>query len=140
MTQLAFDISQKDFQNTFVPRVINCQSSIVKNNVVPAHSLVVFGAILIFLQILDGILTARGISIIGNIGEGNFVLRFMMEQMGLIPTLIISKCFAISIICAICIYAKSFAWVKYALSGTAFVYTLFAIIPWIAILSDIQTY
>ena len=141
MAELAIDITQKRYQcTTFVPHVINCQKSQTKNNDVPAHSLVVLGAILILLQILDGILTARGVSLIGHVGEGNVIIRFIMEYCGVIPALLIAKSFAISVICAICVYAKSFSWVKYAMGGTAFIYATFAILPWIAILSDIQTY
>ena len=94
----------------------------------------VLGGILIFLQILDGLLTGVGISQFGIQAEGNILIRSLMDHLGYIPALIAVKGIAIGVICGLCALAGLVAWLATAMRAVIVVYLAAAIIPWTSIL------
>ena len=92
--------------------------------------LLFLGAILVVLQILDGILTGVGMAQYGLHMEGNALLRLLMSHIGYIPALILTKCVAIAIIALLCSQAFRVRWLKYAFTTIIIMYTTLAIAPW----------
>lgn len=133
MSQLALQINNQ-FSKTFVPYVIQGNKEAARSS---KFDLIFFlGTSLVILQILDGILTGFGISLLGIDAEGNALLRALMEQFGFVAALVITKLIAIFLICFVCVSAKKHYWIQYALSSMVFFYTFFAIVPWMVILSN----
>lgn len=99
-----------------------------------SRRIVVLGAILVTLQILDGFLTATGVNTFGLHAEGNPLLRHCMEIFGAVPAIVMTKCACIVLIVSLCFQAARVRWVSFALHGVAGLYTLCAIIPWSLIL------
>jgi len=93
------------------------------------------GALLIFLQILDGVLTATGVGAYGLQAEGNPMLRGLMGLLGAIPALVLTKSACIALIVMLCKQAHSIRWLPLALKGVAGLYTIMAVIPWTLILA-----
>jgi hypothetical protein len=87
-------------------------------------------AALVALQLLDGALTFTGMQTFGLQAEGNPLLRVLMESLGLIPALIITKGACIGIVVALYKHVTHVRWLGGALAGIAAVYTLTAILPW----------
>jgi hypothetical protein len=90
----------------------------------------VLGLILAFLQILDGVLTAVGVSHFGTSIEGNVLIRHLMEQVGYVEALILVKGFALCVIAALCTLAGKVRWLGLAMRGIAVIYVTAAVIPW----------
>jgi hypothetical protein len=99
-------------------------------------NITVLGIVLSLLQILDGVLTAIGISFLGTSAEGNILLRGMMDMIGYIPTLFILKLMAIGVIYFLCSLAEQVKWIPLAMTALIFVYTTFAVIPWTVIIGS----
>ena len=90
---------------------------------------------LVIIQVLDGVLTHRGLSLHGSIaGEGNGLLRYAMSVYGVIPALIMAKGIAVSLIFALCSISHRIEWIESALKGLIALYLVCAIIPWVGIL------
>jgi uncharacterized membrane protein len=99
------------------------------------NELVLVGSLLVLLQILDGILTAAGVGTYGLHAEGNPLLRALMELVGAIPALLITKAACIGLIVLLCEQARSIRWLPLALKGVACIYTVMAVLPWTYILA-----
>jgi hypothetical protein len=96
---------------------------------------IVAATLLVLIQILDGILTHRGLSLYGGIGgEGNGLLRYAMSMYGVIPALVMAKGMAVSLIFALCSIAHRINWIENAFKGLIALYLIFAILPWTGIL------
>ena len=93
------------------------------------------GAMLISLQLLDGLLTGVGISLFGIAAEGNLALRTMMELVGPYYALAAAKIIAVLLVLALCHLARHIHWVPLALKCVIAVYLVAAIIPWIWLLA-----
>jgi hypothetical protein len=79
--------------------------------------------------VLDGILTYIGMCRYGVGMEGNGLLRYLMEHVGVAPTLVASRVFSLSMM-AVLVYAKCYGWILIL----AFVMLTFAVLPWIGVL------
>ncbi|MCI5066644.1 DUF5658 family protein [bacterium] len=104
----------------------------------PAHSarfLLPLATLLIALQLLDGVLTAYGVSVFGIESEGNPLLRRLMENFGSLPVLIAAKGLGIAIVCALVFYAAEVRWIEKAMAGVAGLYLIAAVLPWTVLLS-----
>jgi len=99
------------------------------------REIVVLGIVLGVLQILDGYLTAIGVFHFGTSIEGNPLLRSFMETYGFIPTLVVAKTVALSIIALLCALSSRVWWLSTAMKGMIAVYLVAAVIPWCFILS-----
>lgn len=100
----------------------------------PSQEMIVLSAILIILQISDGILTGLGMNMFGTAAEGNIFLRALMESWGYIPALVICKSVAIGVIAGLCCLSTVVAWLPKAMRGVIAIYLVAAIIPWTYIL------
>lgn len=107
-------------------RVANCD--VVDSR--PSSRLAWLMATLIALQILDGALTFTGMHTFGLAAEGNPLLRTLMEALGLLPALLITKGICIGIVIALYQHVTRIRWLSHALSGIAVVYTFAAVLPW----------
>lgn len=90
---------------------------------------------LVIAQILDGILTASGLAIFGVEGEGNAILRNLMEFYGIIPTLFVIKLLAIFTIGFLYQHHKDIPWIEKALTALVTIYSCFALVPWTVIIT-----
>jgi len=96
---------------------------------------IVAATLLVLIQIVDGILTHRGLSLYGGVGgEGNGLLRYVMSMYGIIPALVMAKGVAVSLIFALCSISHRVNWIENAFKGLIALYVVFAIIPWAGIL------
>ena len=94
-------------------------------------------AILIALQIADGILTYLGVYTFGVSAEGNPLLRYGMHSIGPVATLIVAKGAAILIIVALWRLTTQVRWLNGAMAGVSALYLGAAILPWSLILSKV---
>ena len=92
-------------------------------------------AALILFQILDGFLTALGVSHLGLHWEGNPFLRSLMLEFGYLPTLIVTKSLCITIVLLLGYFAHRVNWLERAMQVVACLYLFAAIIPWTFILT-----
>jgi hypothetical protein len=96
----------------------------------PSSRITLLMATLITLQVLDGALTFTGMHTFGLDAEGNPFLRTLMELLGLLPALLITKGVCIGIVIALYQQVTRISWLGHALGGIAAVYTFAAVIPW----------
>jgi hypothetical protein len=90
---------------------------------------------LALLQILDGILTHRGLSLFGGVGgEGNGLLRYAMSVYGIVPALVMAKGMAVLLIFGLCSISHRVTWIENAFKGLIALYLVLAILPWTSIL------
>lgn len=91
--------------------------------------------LLVLLQILDALLTAIGLDIKGGVsGEGNGFLRYGMSVLGVIPTLVLAKSFAVIFIGALSLLSSKVSWIETAMTGLVALYLFAAILPWTMII------
>lgn len=92
------------------------------------------GIFLIILQIVDGALTACGISYFGVHSEGNPLLKYLMLSIGHINALVVCKSLAIIAIIVLVTLARQVSWLKRSLQIVIAIYLATAIVPWSALL------
>jgi hypothetical protein len=97
-------------------------------------SVIRIGVTLAFLQILDGLLTAIGVSHFGLGAEANLFIRYMMVQIGPFAALFILKAIAIVIVALLGRLALAVNWLPNAMRLMVVLYLACAIVPWSAIL------
>jgi hypothetical protein len=111
----------------------NAPSSVSENNA--QKNVLMLAAVLSVLQIIDGLLTAHGLDLYGIESEGNAGLRYLMQYIGIGPTILFVKSLAIGVIYSVCRYgAPKVKWVPTAMKSLIVVYTFAAVIPWTAII------
>ena len=96
--------------------------------------ILVLGAILALLQVLDGVLTGIGMYHYGTSMEGNLLLRALMGVIGYLPALVVVKTASIGLIGVLCLQATKVQWLKPAFIGVIALYTVMAVVPWTYIL------
>jgi len=104
-------------------------SAIIRDSVI-AGEVVFLGTVLALCQILDGLLTAIGVSHFGVRIEGNLLLRYAMDCIGELAALALFKTAAVLIIISLCYLASRVLWVKPAMKLLIAVYIFGAILPW----------
>ena len=92
--------------------------------------------ILIAFQILDGIFTYSGIGKFGSEIEGNPIVSNLINSLGEIAALSLTKIFCILAILMLWSLRKKVLWVGKSLEFICAYYLLFAIIPWTVILAQ----
>ncbi len=133
MAQAALDITGTAVELREVTGTL-CGEESIRDLVAPSRSVLVLGAVLIILQIMDGVLTGIGINNFGTAAEGNALLRFLMEEWGCFAALLTVKTFAIGVVCALCLLSQSVSWIKQAMVVIIGIYLTAAVVPWTAIL------
>lgn len=103
---------------------------------IPSSSAWTIGAILILFQLLDGILTAAGLGIHGISMEGNPILVNLMHQLGVVPTLILTKVGASLVVLLLVYLTTVVSWLLNALRCVATLYLVAAILPWTFIIAQ----
>lgn len=98
-------------------------------NAIP-REILILGAALAVLQVLDGVLTAIGVAHLGTEVEGNTLIRFLMEHLGYIPALVLIKTVALGVIAGICVLSSRVHWLSFAMKAVICIYIGAAIIPW----------
>lgn len=101
---------------------------------VPARNVATLCATLMILQVLDGILTAVGVSLHGVDMEGNPLIRGLMVAVGPIPALIFVKSLAMAVVAGLYMLSGYIDWMVSALRTVVILYLCAAIIPWSVIL------
>jgi uncharacterized membrane protein len=94
------------------------------------------GALLLVLQVLDGILTFTGLSIFGVEMEGNALLRRLAEMYGAAPTLFFVKLTAIGFVIFLTLNAHRRRYLRPVIAILVVIYLTLAVIPWVYLLSD----
>lgn len=100
----------------------------------PTKEIAVLATILCLFQIADGILTGVGVANLGTVAEGNMFIRYLMNQIGLIPALVVCKSLAIAVIGLLCALSTSVNWLATAFKIIIGIYLTAAILPWTAVL------
>lgn len=94
------------------------------------NDLRLLGALFIALQILDGALTFHGVSLHGTAVEGNHLIRFLMNEIGISSALVVVKSLAVMCVLIVCIAGIKFRWVRPAMISLIGIYAALAILPW----------
>jgi hypothetical protein len=94
------------------------------------------GLILIVCQVLDGILTYAGLTLMGVQMEGNNLLRELMHLYGLAPTIFVAKSVAIALAIVLMVNAHSRRWIRPVIVVLVLIYIALAVIPWTYIIAE----
>ena len=94
------------------------------------------GLILALCQILDGLLTYIGLSLMGVRMEGNSILRTLMHSYGNAPVLFFSKFIAITMIVALTLESHRRRWIRWIIVLLIIIYLGLAVIPWTYLISS----
>ena len=98
-------------------------------------SVLYWSIILVTLQILDGCLTAHGVSLGGVHFEGNPIIRIFINHFGVIYGVALAKGISILIICALVLMSSKVRWLVGALKLTCAIYLFIAVVPWLVVLN-----
>ena len=90
----------------------------------------VIAAVLVTLQVLDGLLTYTGMQTFGLAAEGNPLLRSLMNTLGILPGIALVKLCCIGTVLALSAQAHRISWLPAALTCVAGIYAVAAIVPW----------
>ena len=99
----------------------------------------ILGAALVGCQILDGLLTYIGLSIMGVHMEGNTFLRQLMHAYGTAPSLFVVKSFAVVLAVILMFQAHTRRWIRPLLFIVITIYFTLAVLPWAYLISKSQT-
>lgn len=91
--------------------------------------------ILASLQLIDGILTLRGISIHGHSAEGNPLILDLIKMVGPFYAILICKVFAITLIFTLFQFSEKVLWLSSAIWCLSGIYLVTAVMPWMLILT-----
>lgn len=94
------------------------------------------GLLLAVCQLLDGLLTYIGLTLLGVHMEGNVFLRSLMHAYGTAPTLFISKLAAVVCVGILMFQAHQRRWVRPIIALLILIYLALAVIPWTYIISS----
>jgi len=92
------------------------------------------------LQIADGVLTYIGVTRLGSSAEGNPLVRYFIQLLGPFLGLFFVKIIGITVMIIIgarCIRAEDRKWLQNFLVSMISFYLIFAIIPWLYVLSGV---
>lgn len=96
----------------------------------------ILGLFLIGCQILDGIATYLGLSLMGVHMEGNRFLRELIQAYGAAPVLFGVKFVAAALVVPLIVYSDSRPWFRPVLVTLICIYLLLAVIPWTYLISQ----
>ena len=96
----------------------------------PSRDVYYFGLFLVSLQIMDGVLTSKGMLRYGTFAEGNPILRQLMESFTPAQTLFMVKAFAIMAVVLITLIARRSHAVRDMIGALSCIYLFVAILPW----------
>ena len=118
-----------------IPIIVR-RGSTLRSDIIQQASVQTLCVALTLLQTLDGLLSFWGLSRFGAHYEGNVLLYTLMQHIGITPTLLVSKLFAIIVIWLLFLLARRIPWLPRALQGVAVVYIFGAVAPWLIFLTN----
>ena len=92
------------------------------------------GAALVGCQLLDGLLTYLGLSLLGVHMEANAFLRELMYAYGKAPVLFAAKLAAMVMAVALTYYAHRRRWFRIVIAMLVSIYLMLAVFPWTVII------
>jgi hypothetical protein len=95
----------------------------------------IIGVALAVCQLLDGLLTYIGLTLLGVHMEGNGFLRTLMYYYGMAPALFVVKLIALAIAVGLALHSHRRRWMRPVLLGIVAFYLVLAVIPWTIIIS-----
>lgn len=122
------NMSEITISNSALPRFSARYKAIKFSNA--QQEIFLIGLILSLIQIVDGLLTLVGVKHFGSDIEGNPIVKNLIDSMGAVPALGLTKLFAIFVIIALCSLYRTVPWIGRALKSVMVVYLVAAIIPW----------
>ncbi len=96
------------------------------------------GATLLLCQLLDGLLTYIGLSLLGTHMEGNTFLKALIHAYGMLPALFAAKLGASIAVVALTWHAHNRRWIRPAIFLMILVYISLAVVPWTYLISKAQ--
>lgn len=93
------------------------------------------GTALAICQVMDGLLTYMGLTILGVHMEGNIFLRELMHAYGMALPLLCAKLLAIVFVISLALFAHKRRWVRPLILIMTAIYLLLAVLPWIYLIS-----
>ncbi len=94
------------------------------------------GLLLVGCQVLDGLLTYVGLTLLGVHMEGNSFLRSLMVAYGTAPALFVVKLIAVLLAGILMFQAHQRRWVRPMITLLILIYLALAVIPWTYIISS----
>jgi len=95
----------------------------------------ILGATLALCQVLDGLLTYIGLSLLGVHMEANAFIRALIIAYGAAPALFIVKLLALLLATMLMFQAHQRKWVRPLIAGLILIYVGLAVLPWTYIIS-----
>jgi hypothetical protein len=96
----------------------------------PSKDAFFFALFLISIMIVDGVLTRWGVLQFDHSVEGNPLMRFLIEHLGLDSALLLAKAVAIGFVLGLTVAARRIRWIKNTIAVLCWVYLICAILPW----------
>ena len=93
------------------------------------------GTALALCQLLDGLLTYVGLSLMGIHMEGNGFMRTLMYYYGMAPALFFVKIIALGIAIGLSLHSHNRRWMRPVLVGIVAFYLVLAVVPWTILIS-----
>ena len=131
MTELVLNISKEGA--AFFSRMLKAPARASYVRAVDSE-IIFIGITLVALQILDGMLTAIGVSHFGPAIEANPMIRNLMQVIGPMGALLLVKGTAVVVVLALCCLSQKVSWLLKALRFMPIVYLGAAILPWTYVL------
>lgn len=110
------------------------QQAALHNELTSQSSLKLVLALFTLLQLADLVLTAIGVAQFGTGAEANLLLKALMETVGVLPSLVSAKLFAVGAGYFMFLLADELAFARYALVSSTVGLAICAVIPWMVIL------
>ncbi len=114
-------------------KVSNLKSSVEKSRA-PSKRILLLAAILIVIQILDGVFTGMGVVIYGSSIEANPIIRALIDSWGVANALVFVKALAVFIVFGLVMLSSYVNWMERAMKTVICIYMISALIPWSLIL------
>jgi uncharacterized membrane protein len=94
------------------------------------------GLLLAVFQMLDGLLTYLGLTLLGVDMEGNAFLHKLMHAYGAFPVLFLTKIVALALVILLTSYAHRRKWIRPIIAILCLTYLALAVIPWTYIIAS----
>ncbi len=136
MTEIVLNTA-KNAQISISGLFSSCKSNFYSyvNRKISRSELIFLAVTLSCMQILDGVLTCVGVLSFGSNVEANYLIRTLIENLGIIPALLMVKGFALLIIFTLCTMVRKVPWLATALKCIIVIYLFAAIVPWTMLLA-----
>ena len=126
-------------QITYSGKRVRRQTTLIKIGKYSLSRKVIFlGSALIFCQVLDGLLTYAGLTVLGVHMEGNLFLRALINAYGKAPVLFFTKLAAVGFVVLLTFQAHQRRWIRPIIALLILIYLGLAVGPWTYIIWNTQ--